>query len=121
MPAAGPAPRRLENLPVTLAQLIGGQPAAQRIVDVRVGTCLVQQKIAAGKARHALRYLREKALGLISAIPFRCGRIMRHPVELQAADDVGRAVAVMLVEIEDADAQARPASTQRRKLPPSGR
>ena len=93
----------LEDRAVAPVELFRGQPAAERIVDVRVGAGLVEHQVAAGKALEDLRDRGKEGFGLGRAAVFARAVMHDRVVEVQAIDDVLRAVAPVLVEVEDAD------------------
>ena len=93
----------LEHRAVAPVELFRGQPAAERIVDVRVGTGLVEHQVAAGEALEDLRDRGKEGLGLGRAAVFAWAVMHDRVAEVQAIDDVLRAIAPVLVEVEDAD------------------
>ncbi len=104
-----------EHATVALAQLFGGKPATQRIIDVRIGTGLVQQKVATGKTPHDIGNLLEERFGLVLAIPPGPRGVVLDPVQAKLADDVGRAIAIVLVEIKNAYTPHRALAVQHQR------
>ena len=92
--------------PVAPIKLVGGQPAAQRVVDVRVGPGLIEDQVAALEQFKESGDSGKKAL--CSPRPTELpGRAVMDDLALtlQMVDDVLRAVAPVLVEVEDAHLQ----------------
>ncbi len=75
---------------------------------MRIGAGLIQQHVAVGKALHDGGNRREETLSLVGPFPIGGGGIMFDPVEFEFPHDVRGAVAVMLVEIQDAHAPHAP-------------
>ena len=70
---------------------------------MRIGTGLVEEQVAIREAPQDRRDPLEERSCLVRPVPPGPGRIVLDPVQAELADDVAGAIAVVLVEIEDAD------------------
>ena len=83
-----------EHQAVTFGQLVTRQPAPERIVDVGIGTCLVQQDITIGEVSYVAGDAPNELDGLILALVLLPCGVVRDPVGFQIAKDLCRAVDV---------------------------
>ena len=90
----------LEHDAIAALELLGGHPSAERIVDVRVGTGLVDEQIAVSETRHERRQIAQIRLGARRPGPVLPTAVVIDPVDAETIDDVLTAVALVLIEIE---------------------
>jgi hypothetical protein len=105
-----PAQQVVEDDLVALLQLVGGEPAAERVVHVRVRPSLVEHQVAALEAVERAGQVHQEAPGVLLAVVGPCRAEVHHlRMQVQLLDDVVRAVAPVLVQVQDADAPGQPA------------
>jgi hypothetical protein len=93
-----------------LGELGGGKKTAQRVVDVRVSTRLIQHEVAIAEPSKVVGDIRQKVSRLFGAFPLRSGGNVDNSSRLQSLDDVVGAITIVIVIVEDAYAQVwRPA------------
>ena len=96
----------VENAPVALGELCGGEETAEGIVNMRVGTSLVQNNVALGEGFEVVFDIAQEITGLIGFLENFAGGDVDDVFCIQHIHDIDGAVAVVIVVIEDADFQA---------------
>lgn len=94
----------LEHDAVALRELLAGQPATEGIVNVRVGTGLVQQHIAALELSQHQRQSFQESFRLRGIGVVLTDRAVLNPRLAGPFENVVGAIAVVHVRVEDADA-----------------
>lgn len=96
---------RSEHDAIAKSQLLGREPAAERIVDVRIGAGLIEQHVAPFEGGHVGLETPEESLRLARiAVVLAVGDVLDPRARAELLDDLVGAVAVVHVGIEDANA-----------------
>jgi len=96
--------RGLKYQTVALRQLIGREPTAQWIVDVRVGAGLVQHDVTVLHACDKRWDPHQKLLRLCRPVVLLGRAVVDHEVDAQRRNDLLGSIAVVLVQVQDGNA-----------------
>ena len=104
IPDQGLAFERLEHLAVTLAHLLSGQAATQRIFNVRVRPGLVQNEVATLQVGNGVCQpdFKLAASTVLAITKMTAKGVVLHIVDIFLSNDVGGAVAIVLVNVQNA-------------------
>ena len=106
----------LEHDSIAEAELLGREPAAERIVDVGIGAGLIKDHVAVAHRPHDARKVGEEPLDVARVLVLRASReVMHGAVRTSSVEDGVGAVAIVHVAVEDTDSRREPLGAKRER------